>query len=215
MFRRHQILASLSVALVTVAVSTGASGCADEQQSTPRVTFDSDVTPGTHAGKKNQTGGAECPQTGTWFTIGSFGNPARGRVDPSNPESELIEPVRPVDDGGDDQQGKVSVSCSVVESGDSFDVKAHAELTGATGGSVTITGTFKATGEQQNIFVALTRKGETFSARDCVARYDTQLGHAVAAGRVWADVECANAEAPTAQQICKSHAQFRFENCSQ
>lgn len=205
MFRRHHLFATLSVALVSGIASAG---CSDDPQATPRVTFESEVTPGSHSSK-------DCGKTGTWFEIGSFGNPALGRKDPADPESELIEPVRPVDDGGEDQQGTVSISCTVAENGDGFDVRASAQLTGATGGSVTITGLFRPTGDQPDITVALTKKGETFSSSKCVARYDTLLGHAVASGRVWASVECADAEFPSAQMICKSTAQFRFENCGQ
>lgn len=208
MFRHHSfaVRGICSLALVTGIVS--AAGCSDDPQATPRVTFDSQVTPGTHSSK-------ECGKTGTWFQIGSFGNPALGRKDPADPESELIDPVRPVEDGAADQQGNVTISCSVTEKGDGFDVRATAQLTGATGGAVTITGFFRPTGDQSDITVALTKRGETFTDSKCVARYDTQLGHAVAAGRVWAQVECANAEYASAQQICKSTAQFRFENCSQ
>lgn len=211
MFRRHHLFASLSfvsLALITVALSAGATGCSTDQVSTPRVTFESEIQPGTHSAK-------DCGKTGTWFTIGSFGNPKLGRRDPANPESDLISPVVPVDDGADDQQGKASVSCSVVGAGDGFDVAVHAELTGATGGAMTITGHFTAAGDQPNITATFTKQGETFTARDCVARYDTMEGHAVAGGRIWAEVDCANAQQMIAQQTCKSHAQFRFENCTQ
>ena len=209
MFRRHHSFAVRG--LCTLALGTGivaAAGCSDEQQATPRVTFESTVTPGTHSSK-------ECGKTGTWFTIGSFGNPALGRKVPANPESELLEPVRPVDDGASDQQGNVTISCSVTEKGDGFEVRAQTQLTGATGGAVTITGLFRPTGDQQDITVNLTKGGETFASSKCVARFDTVLGHGVAAGRVWAQVECADAENSKAQQICESTAQFRFENCSQ
>jgi hypothetical protein len=230
MFRRHNVLASFTagafrplhplktlgscraarVACLGVALVAGlsAAGCKDDTQATPRVVFDSEIQPGTHSVK-------DCPKTGPEFTIGSFGNPMLGRVDPANPDSPLKVPVVPVDDGGDDQQGKVSISCSVTANGDSFDVSAQAILSGATGGSVTIAGTFGRAGDIPNITMNLSKGGETFSAHDCVVRYDTSLGHAVAAGRVWAEIDCANAMNPGAQQTCATHAEFRFENCSQ
>jgi hypothetical protein len=185
-----------------------AASCSEDVQATPRVTFSSEVLPGTHTAK-------ECGKTGPWLEIGSFGNPALGRKVPTDPESPLIDPVRPVDDGAADQQGTVSVTCSVTEKGDGFDVRASAQLTGATGGSVTIAGLFRPSGDQPDISVALTRRGETFSDTKCVARFDTLAQQGVAAGRVWANVECPNAEYPSAQQICKSTAEFRFENCAQ
>lgn len=209
MFRRHHSFATRGICSLALVTGIAAVGCSDDPQATPRVTFDSEIGPGTHSP-------TECGKPGgTWLQIGSFGNPALGRVDPANPESDLIEPVRPVDDGASDQQGTVSISCSVTTKDDGFDVRATAQLTGATGGAVTITGFFRPTGDQPDITMALTRRGETFSDSKCVARFDTQLGHAVATGRVWASIECPNAEYPSAQQICRSKAQFRFENCSQ
>lgn len=153
--------------------------------------------------------------TGTWFTIGSFGNTALGRVDPNDPNSPLKDPVRPVDDGATDQNGTVAVTCSVKPSGGGFAVAAHAELTGAKGGAVTMTGTFQPSGSNPSIALALTKQGATFSANDCVGTFDSALGQAVAAGRIWVSVECANATQPAAQQTCRARAQLRFENCAQ
>jgi hypothetical protein len=209
MIRRHHSFAARGICSLALATGIVSAGCSDEPQATPRVTFESQVVPGAHTQQ-------ECPgRTGAWLEIGSFGNPALGRVDPANPESDLLDPVRPVDDGASDQQGTVTISCSVTEKGDGFDVRATAQLTGATGGAVTITGLFRPTGDQPDITVSLTKRGETFSSSKCIARFETQLGHAVAAGRVWANVECPDAEFASAQQICKSSAQFRFENCTQ
>jgi hypothetical protein len=209
MFRRHQLsLRFMSLAFVAGVVAMSANGCSDPEKAVSRVAFDSQIQPGTHKS-------TECGQTGTWFTIGSFGNPALGRTDPANPESPLKDPVVPIDDGAPNQQGTVAVSCSVTPEGEGFHVAAHAELTGATGGAVTLQGHFNKTGDQPDIIVALTKRGVTFTDSHCTATFDTSLGHAVAAGRVWAQVECPNSENPGAQQICASKAQFRFENCAQ
>ncbi len=217
MFRRHQLsvtvrnsptLRFMSVAFVASVIVASANGCSEDEKAVSRVAFESKVQPGTHKS-------TECGQTGTWFTIGSFGNPVLGRVNPDDPESPLKDPVVPIEDGAADQQGTVAVSCSVTPDGDGFRVATNAVLTGATGGSVTIEGRFTKTGEQTGVRVALTKRGVTFAENNCVATFDTSLGHAVAAGRVWAQVKCANAENPGAQQICASEAQFRFENCAQ
>ena len=206
MFRRHHFFVSLSVALVTGILSWG---CKKDTQATPRVTFESEIQAGSHTVK-------DCGQSGIWLTIGSFGNPALGRMDPANPDSPLIDPVRPIDDGAQDQQGTVSVTCSVTGAGSGFDVAAHAELTGATGGAVTITGHFEPTGDQMNITAAISAKqGQTFTDRGCIATFDSTVGQSVAAGRVWATLDCPNAANAGAQQTCKTHAQFRFENCTQ
>lgn len=204
MFRRHHLLAIVSIALVVGAASVG---CSDPAQATPRVTFDSQVTAGTHP----QTG---CGKTGPWFTIGSFGNPQLGHMN-GDPAAPLIDPVRPIDDGASDQQGTVSISCSVTGAGDGFDVKATVQLTGATGGSVSMFGHVLATGDNPNVTVNLTKGGETFKSDACIVRYDTAAGQAVAAGRIWATVDCADANNSDASQLCASHVQIRLENCAQ
>src|SRR6476469_5254186 len=92
MFRRQLRFTSVvSVTLVTGLIVATANGCSDDKQATPRVAFESTVSPGTHKS-------ADCGKTGTWFTIGSFGNPALGRVNPDDPESPLKDPVVPIDD---------------------------------------------------------------------------------------------------------------------
>lgn len=211
MFRRHHAsprLGFISVALVTGIGIATAPGCSDPEQATPKLAFESEVSSGSHKS-------TECGKTGTWFTIGSFGTPALGRENPDDPESPLKDPPKPVESGAAEQQGSVSISCSVIAAGDAFEVKAHAELTGATGGAVTIQGTFGKSGDQTGITVALTKRGETYTDNNCTATYDTAIGQAVAAGRVWAEVRCDNAAYSSAQQVCASRAQFRFENCAQ
>jgi hypothetical protein len=202
---RH-LLVSFSVAVVTAALG---GGCSDNVQATPRVTFESTISPGRHTSM-------ECTQTGTWFTIGSFGNPALGHQNPADDQSPLVDPVRPVDDGGDDQQGKASVSCSVVEAGEGFDVALHAELSGATGGAMTLTGHIKRQDTSPGVSLATTRKGETYNgSANCTVTFNTAVGHAIAGGRVWALIDCPDAEAPSQQRICATHSEFRFENCTQ
>ena len=205
MFRRHHLLAIASVASIIGATSAG---CSDPAQATPRVTFDSQVNAGTHP----QAG---CGKTGIWFTIGSFGNPQLGHMNPDDPASPLIDPVRPVDDGGSDQQGTVSISCSVTPSGDGFEVKATAQLTGATGGSVSMFGHVVPNGDSPNVTVNLTKKGETFKSNACVVKFDPAVGQAVAAGRIWGTADCADASNDVSQQLCSSHIQIRLENCGQ
>ena len=204
MFRRHHFFAIVCFGLVIGAASAG---CSDPAQATPRVTFDSQVLPGMHPP-------AMCGKTSTWFTIGSFGNPQLGHMN-GDPAAPLIDPVRPVDDGGADQQGSVSLSCSVTAEGDGFQVKATAQLTGATGGSVSMFGHVGTAGESPNVTVNLTKLGETFKSDACVVTYDTVAGQAVAAGRIWATVDCADANNVQSQQLCKSHVQIRLENCTQ
>jgi hypothetical protein len=204
MFRRHHLFAIASVASV---ISASSAGCSDPAQATPRVTFDSQVTAGSHP----QAG---CGKTGTWFTIGSFGNPQLGHMN-DDPNMPLIDPVRPIDDGGSDQQGTVSISCSVTASGDGFEVKATAQLTGATGGSVSMFGHVVPNADSPNVTVNLTKAGETFKSTACVVHFDPMVGQAVAAGRIWGTADCADASNDVSQQLCTSHIQIRLENCGQ
>ncbi len=209
MFRYQHLLVSVSVALVT-ALAALAGGCSDNVQATPRVIFDSTITPGRHTDPKL---GDICTQTGTWFKIGDFGNPALGRK--GDAQSDLVAPPHPVDDGAEEQQGHATVACSVVAAGDGFDIALHAELNGATGGAMTMTGHLKRRDTSPGISLALTRKGETYSANGgCTVTFVTSDQN-IEAGRVWAAIDCPDAAAPSQQRVCTTHADFRFENCSQ
>lgn len=209
MFRSHHLLVSVLVVGLTAAMSAG---CAEDEVATPRVIIDSTISPG--AGRTNK----ECPETGTWFQIGSFGNPAAGRVDEANPESPLKDPPRAVDDGGSDTSlgGTVSVTCSVVPRDDGFDVAATAQLGGAgkASGLMKITGFFKPGQDTEPVDVITSRDGRAYKQANCKASF-VGTSQTVAAGRVWAEVECANSEYEQGQRVCTTKAQFRFENCGQ
>ncbi len=204
MFRRHHLFAIVSVALVTSAASLG---CSDPAQATPRVTFESEVTAGTHPS-------AGCGKSGPWFSIGSFGTPSI-HTDPNDPASPLVDPVRPVDDGAADQQGTVTLSCSVKAGGDGFDISAVAQLSGATGGAVTIIGHVVAAGDSPGVTVNLSKADESFKSGACTVHYDVGAGQAVAAGRFWGTIDCADTMNDRSSQLCSSHVQIRLENCAQ
>lgn len=192
MIRRHHVIATVSVFALVLA-----SACSDDEQATARVTFESTIERGTHKS-------SDCPESGPWLVIGAFGNP----------DAVPPVPVKPIDNGAADQQGNVSIGCSVKPSGDGFSVSASATLSGATGGTFTIEGQFKPTGEQQNITAVLGAKGRSYRQTTCTVVYDTEL-QTVAAGRVWGHLKCPDAEAPSIQRICEIDAHFRFENCNQ
>jgi hypothetical protein len=193
MFRRHHVLAVAAASLAIASVSM--TGCSSDTKATPRMTFISQVSPGSHPS-------SECPETGTWFSVGDFGAPSSGIA------------VRPVDSGSSEQQGTASLTCSVKASGGGFQVAGLLTLTGATGGSFSVTGLFNPSGDQSNISVSLTRQGSTYKQNDCVATYPDP-NQTVAAGRVWATVSCPNADNASAQRTCEALATFRFENCDQ
>ena len=207
MFRRQHLLVSLSVALFSLVI---AGGCSENTQATPRVTFESSIAKGKHSS-------TECTQSGPWFGIGSFGNPGRGEKPSDDPDNhDLVDPLRPVDDGGEDGQGTASVSCSVVEATDGFDVILSAQLSGATGGAMTLSGHILRNIDSPGVTMRISRKGETYSANaNCTMTFNTGIGHGIAAGRVWGIVDCPDAEAPGQQRICATNAILRFENCGQ
>jgi hypothetical protein len=198
MFRRqHAIVATLC--LSTIALLSA--GCDDSEPATPQVIFDGHLERGNNA---------SC-QDSTLFTIGEFGNQAAETAD-------RLE-SKPVKDGEAFEQGTVTVSCAVTPAGaDEFNVEASVALNGATGGFFRVDGKFKATGEQTGIHAIFSsRKTQnTYEQKDraCVVRY-TSAYQGVAAGRVWGEITCPNAENPTAQTACEGIAQFRFENCGQ
>ncbi|AKU99960.1 hypothetical protein AKJ09_06624 [Labilithrix luteola] len=193
---RH-VLAVLTLA-GTTALAIAAPGCSDDTPATPRVTLSADVAKGNFTT-------AECPDSNPAFlTIGSFGNPA----------ATPAEQVNPIDDGATDQQGVVSVTCSVVPTNDGFTVKATTSLSGATGGAFRVEGFFKPAQDNSNIDISLSHLGTTYAQKNCTASFTEPL-QTVAAGRVWAVVTCDSAAAPSLQRTCKTTTQFRFENCGQ
>jgi hypothetical protein len=194
MIRRTNAIV-LAVAIPGLAV-LGA--CEDDEKATPQVVFTGTVE-----------GGAECQDSGNLFTIGEFGNTAL----------QPPQPARPIKDGDSYQQGGVSVSCSVVPAGtNEFNVDGSVVLSGATGGTFRVDGKFKTSGEQTGIHAifAVRRSGNTYEEldRQCTVRYTTQF-QGVAAGRVWGEITCLNAQNTNAERTCKITAQFRLENCSQ
>ncbi len=195
MFRREHGLAALTWIAAVSAVST--SGCSDDDPKPARVIFESTISPGSNPP-------AECPESGVWFSIGTFGAPP-------------AVPAKPIEDGAPEQQGTAAVTCQVSPAGDGFTVRATAKLTGATGGSFTLNGSnVKEQGEQTNISAIFSKVGRTgaYNASNCVVKYET-ASQGIAAGRVWGNLTCAQAVASQEQRTCQAVAQFRFENCAQ
>ncbi len=193
----------LACSFVSVALAPWLAACSDDQVPVPRVTFASVVQPGLGTS-------AQCPETGAWFRIGSFGNVAKN------------EAVRPVEDQATDESGGVvTLSCSVTPSNDGanegFQVAATANLGGSQGGQFTVQGFFLPNGDQGNVaaIFSATGRGEAYQARGCTARYPSGPLAFVAPGRVWATLECPEANNESQQRVCSASAEFRFENCLQ
>ncbi|MCL2777368.1 MAG: hypothetical protein FWD73_05135 [Polyangiaceae bacterium] len=196
---RRYVLAA-SVATVAIALNPG---CSSDNTKAPRVTLNADVSVGTHSS-------ADCPDSQNgWLQIGSFGNPNL-----LQPDGTPANPGQPVDDGAPFAQGTASVNCTVTAQGNGFSVAASASLTGATGGSFVVRGFFVPGQDNSNISTSVTHIGTAYAQDGCTASFTTSY-QGVDGGRVWAEVTCPNAQAPTVQRTCQTVTQFRFENCNQ
>lgn len=189
---RGCVLAAI-VATVAIALNPG---CSSDNTKAPSVTLNADVSLGGHAS-------TECPDSQSgWLQIGSFGNPS------------LADSGQPVDDGAPFAQGTVTVDCKVAAQSNGFNVAASALLTGATGGSFVVRGFFVPGQDNSGISASVTHNTISYGQDDCTARFTTS-SQGVAAGRVWAEITCPNAQAPGPQRTCQTVTQFRFENCNQ
>ena len=147
----------------------------------------------------------QCPrQPGTFIQVGTFDSS--------------------VEDGQKQSDVPVSVYCTVIPSGDKFqvDVKATLRSSQNGGGTVEVSGTLSSSGTQTNVKGSFQSSYGTFSQSDCTVSYDlrpTSMG--IAAGRVWAFIDCKNATETTGAlrnnkpEACSYSAEFRFENCLQ
>jgi hypothetical protein len=175
-----------------------ASACSDPTPPAARAIIDSNMGPGA-------AGDMACMISSTqWVEIGGFGNPP-------------AVPVRTVDNNTDNGNGNVTIVCSVKGNDASgYVVSASATLAGSEGGTVSISGTFTPTGDQSNI--SATFQNATFGSfreSDCTASYAANPNMGVAAGRVWATIDCPNIQRPDQNRTCAANAQIRFENCDQ
>lgn len=183
------------ICFASVAATLAAVGCSSATPPNPRVYLQSQIDDGTN------------PPPGCGIVASSNGWVDIGSVNQS------------IDNGGSQTGGPVTVSCSVTSNGDgSFQVNAAATVGGAAGGSVTIVGKFTSSGMQSGI-TAHFQRGDgsgSFQETDCTASYATNANMGVAAGRIWAQLECPTVidNEKTTPLVCEGKAEFRFEDCS-
>ncbi len=197
--RTSWLAPSLSLFLLSACSSESPSSVPDAGPAAiARVIVSSEIRPGSNAQAACQISPRE------WLTIGNFGGPGTG--------------PRPVDHGSAEGGGAVSVSCSVVAEGSDFRVSGSAALTGARGGTVTVSGRFAATPvPQPNVTMTFVNADlGRFEQRDCEATYDVAPKAGVAPGRIWMGVRCPRAvSTDNGVKTCETEAQIRFENCAQ
>lgn len=203
--QRKAIRSPLAVLIAAwlAAPSLLAGGCSVNVAPLPRATLACSVTPGPN--------GANCNRDAASFlSVGSFGNVARN------------EPMRSVENGGEEGEWIVSTSCSVVPRNDGFDVALSAQLIGQRGKIFTARGFFVPNAEPQlDLAVTFGDSEDRYAQKHCVARYATDE-QTVAAGRVWAEVTCPSAAPADASRrrdghpiSCHAVLTLRFENCKQ
>lgn len=188
--------------LAMVASSLGllwSTGCKDDPGPSSQVLFDSEL-------KAGAAGTAKCRYgpPATFVQVTKAGTEKDGSVS--------FDPV-PVPSG----ENGISVSCRVHPDGDGFQVDAQVQAPGqATGGTVSIKGRFTPSGTQTGIR-AVFQKGDvgSFEQNDCTATYDANSPMGVAAGRVWARLDCPKMVFTSQERECAGSANFRFENCAQ
>jgi hypothetical protein len=194
---------------VLAAASAGIAGCGSDAQPIAKVYINSLMT-----GRADLCGVTDP----TWVGIGTA--------------------AESVHDGDNDAAGTpVHVSCSITSNADgSFQVNAIGTLGQI--GSVTVTGKFTTDrSAPQTGIRAVFQRGDFghFEQEDCTATYSS-LGPpptfsaeenqftGVAAGRVWATIDCPNAADSTQQRMvngmavarsCDGKAEVKFENCGQ
>ncbi len=177
--------------------------CSSDDPSTSRVLLTSTVGAGNQTGVNDQTKCQLAPGN-PWVTIG----------DPFNSTS--------VFDGDQNSGNTVSISCKVYPETDGFHVEATAK--NGTQGAVTIVGHFLANTPSVSLDSPITgisasfARADTgnFNQSDCTVTYSSNNAYeGVAAGRVWADIDCPKATYASQGRTCDGSAMFKFENCAQ
>jgi hypothetical protein len=147
-----------------------------------------------------------------------------------------------VQDGGQDRNANVSVTCTVHPQGSGFDIALSAVTDGPNGGSLVITSPpgrgAVTTMPSSGISASFLGAGgvvyrEDVGASDptgCTITYAYDPGGSVggvagdspvpvtppiAAGRIWGHIKCPNAAAAAMGTACDAEADFMFEQCSQ
>src|ERR1700761_1737675 len=92
MFRAQHAIVSLVVGSAIAVMG----GCSDDTKATPQVIFQATT---------EEASGKDCRDSGTLFTVGSFGN------------ASASQPSVPIQDGQASGQGTASIACSVTPAG--------------------------------------------------------------------------------------------------
>jgi hypothetical protein len=182
---------SLRSLLNLAAPAALAIACSSSPPAVPQAGMSVTVEPGDNSSTK-------CPIVGQVWNIGGSS-------------------LAPVANGQDDSGGfPVTVTCSVTQQGSGYSVTGDVLLSGS--GSFTITGTFDGTtNPQSNIsatFVLPNGLGN-WSEGDCAVTFPDAGHMGIAAGRVWAQVDCPSMVDASNNTTCEGIAEFRLENCNQ
>ena len=124
--------------------------------------------------------------------------------------------LAPVKDGDSQSGAPVHVTCTVRANNGGFDVVGDIELQGK--GSFTVQGHMSGdtTQSQPGITATFVLAGGTgsWNESDCNVTFP-QSDMGIAAGRIWAQIDCPTMKDPNRGTQCDGNAQFRLENCNQ
>jgi hypothetical protein len=192
----------LSAALASIAALVAAPGCSSEDP-VSRVAIYSEL--GDSAAHPH----GECQLAkAPWLVVGAVGNG----------KSTSLDATTPINDG---DQGVHITACSVVAEGNGFRVNVSVRLDGSNGGALAVDGHLNSDRSQSSVRAVFSRSDTgAFSQSNCTATFTRDGENApemgVAGGRVWANVNCPDAELTTqGTRVCGANAEFRFENCSE
>jgi hypothetical protein len=165
-------------------------------------------------------------------TMGPGANPQSVCKPVAGPWLQIGTPTHSVEDGDVQGNAMVSVTCTVSAEGGGYQVQATTTLSGATGGTFTVTGQVVGSGTESGLRGAFTRADTgTFIETDCTATYSDPSGASldkggVAPGRVRVFLSCPSATkagefvpnpdgGTQIPRTCDGEAELKFENCSQ
>jgi hypothetical protein len=125
--------------------------------------------------------------------------------------------------------GSVSVSCKVDPSGAGFNIQLSAQVDGPSGGTFTAVGQVDSNGGTGIAGGFTSAANGSFFDPNCSIDFTYNMGPVpvagspVAAGRIWAHMDCPNAVQSGTSEVgadggptvrtCDGHADFLFENC--
>jgi len=125
-----------------------------------------------------------------------------------------FDPPTPIEDEQIVDGLKAHVFCTVssILGTDMYEVSANIDFDASNSRSMSVQGRINTSGEGSGVLFSMGKGKDTYAANGCRFHFGKAV-HGVAAGRVWAEVDCSEIETVAFDQLCTSVAEIRFENC--